>query len=140
MRLSPMLLVLPLLLLLAGVGCDSDNNRAADGNGSLGAGEATCPCFTQDDILNTGSGAQEIACVNLAFGLIFDFSPTPPGGLEAPGVVCQKDGTGCFCATNSDQESVTLDEYLECMRFMLTGLINFNADGIKISGCTTLPP
>jgi hypothetical protein len=140
MRLSRMLLVTSLSLLLAGVGCDSDNNRAADGNGLLGAGEATCPCFTQDDILSTGSGAQDITCVNLAFGLVLAFSPTPPGGLDAPGVVCQKDGTGCFCATNSHSENVTLGEYLECMRLMLTGLINFNADDTKISGCEVAPP
>ena len=136
--LTSILLFLPLLLLLGIASCDSDDNMIVPDSEAqepeapapeLGM-EASCPCFNLDDIVNAGGQADSIECGNIVFGLAL--IPNNSGPFAAQ---CMESGAPCECDNGINMMDIDTDEYAACINILLNGLIQINAETLKITGC-----
>lgn len=132
MKLPRTVLFIPVLILIslgAVAGCGGDNVFSDDGG--VGGAES-CPCFSQDDVLNTAGQATVIECANSVFGLLLLYNDPASTAYTAH---CKSDGTGCTCSSASGTLSVTQPEYNACVNNLLNGLLMFNVPTIKVTGC-----
>lgn len=132
MKLPRTVLFIPVLILIslgAVAGCGGDNVFSDDGG--VGGAES-CPCFSQDDVVNTAGQATVIECANSVFGLLLLYNDPASTAYTAH---CKSDGTGCTCSSASGTLSVTQPEYNVCVNNLLDGLLMFNVPTIKVTGC-----
>jgi hypothetical protein len=132
MKLPKTVLFIPVLILIslgAVAGCGGDNVFSDDGG--VGGAES-CPCFSQDDVVNTAGQATVIECANSVFGLLLLYNDPASTAYTAH---CKSDGTGCTCSSASGTLSVTQPEYNVCVNNLLDGLLMFNVPTIKVTGC-----
>lgn len=132
MKLPKSALFIPVLILIslgAVAGCGGDNVFSDDGG--VGGAES-CPCFSQDDVVNTAGQATVIECANSVFGLLLLYNDPASTAYTAH---CKSDGTGCTCSSASGSLEVTQPEYNACVNNLLDGLLMFNVPTIKVTGC-----
>jgi hypothetical protein len=137
MKTPEFLLLIPMIILVAlgsMAGCGGENSFSDDGIGEPPGGQAVCPCFSQDDVVNTAGQATNIECANTVFGLILLYNDPNSTGYVAS---CKSDGTGCSCSSPaSGLQSATQAEYNACVNNLLNGLIRFNVPTVKVTGCS----
>lgn len=132
MKIPRTVLFIPVLILIslgAVAGCGGDNVFSDDGG--VGGAES-CPCFSQDDVVNTAGQATVIECANSVFGLLLLYNDPASTAYTAH---CKSDGTGCTCSSASGTLSVTQPEYNACVNNLLNGLLMFNVPTTKVTGC-----
>ena len=135
MRLPKILLILPVVVIMAAAlaACD-ESSMSDDGSGEPPpGGTETCPCFSQDDVVNTAQQATSIQCANTVFGLILLYNDSNSTAYSAH---CKSDGTGCSCSGGpTGGQSVSQAQYNACVNNLLNGLVMFNVPTVKVTGC-----
>lgn len=135
MKTPNFLFLIPLMILVSlgsVAGCGGENSFSDDGGGPPPGGSEVCPCFSQDDVVNTAGQATDIECVNTVFGLLLLYNDTKSTDYAAN---CKSDGTACSCSSPAGGQSVTQAQYNVCVNNLLNGLIRFNVPTVKVTGC-----
>ncbi len=134
MRLPRTVLFIPVLILIslgAVAGCGGDNVFSDDGG--VGGAES-CPCFSQEDVVNTAGQSTVIECANSVFGLLLLYNDSNSTVYAAH---CKSDGTGCSCTGGAGGgQGITQAQYNGCVNNLLDGLLMFNVPTVKVTGCT----